>query len=215
VTDIFKEIEEDLRAERLQNFWKRYSLVVAIAAIAIVAGSGGYLQWRKHELELRAAEGDKFSNALTMADKGQTDAALAALSGIEATAGSGYATLARLDAASLEAGNGKIDDALRSYDAIAADTKLETVFRDLATLSAGYLRVDREAPETFKPRLQSLTEPGNPWHYSAQELLALADLKAGHTADAKAGFTKLADDATAPQNIRARAAEILAALGSS
>lgn len=215
MTDIFKEIEEDLRAERLQNFWKRYSLAFALVALAIVAGSAGYVGWRDHQQGLRAAEGNKFSAALSLADRGDADAALAALSGVASTSSGGYAVLARLDAASLEASNGKIDDALKAYDAIAADTKLETVFRDLATLSAGYLRVDREAPETFKPRLQALTEPSNPWRYSALDLLALADLKAGHLGEAKAGFTKLADDATAPQNIRARAAEILAALGSS
>ncbi len=215
MTDIFKEIEEDLRAERLQNFWKRYSLAFALVALAIVLGSAGYVGWRDHQQGVRAAEGNKFSAALSLADKGDADAALAALSGVASTSSGGYAVLARLDAASLEAGSGKIDDALKSYDAIAADTKLETVFRDLATLSAGYLRVDRETPEALKSRLQGLTEPTNPWRYSALELLALADLKAGHTAEAKASFTKLADDATAPQNIRARAAELLAALGSS
>jgi len=214
VTDIFKEIEEDLRAERLQNFWKRYSLAFAIAALVIVAGSAGYVGWRDHERGARAAEGNKFSAALGLADKGDTEAALAALSGVATTSSGGYAVLARLNAASIEASSGKIDDALKSYDGIAADAKLEPVFRDLATLSAGFLRVDREAPETLKPRLQALTLPANPWHYSALELLALADLKAGHAAEAKSSFTQLADDAAAPQSIRARAAEILTALGS-
>lgn len=140
MTDIFKEIEEDLRAERLQNFWKRYSLAFALVALVIVLGSAGYVGWRDHQQGVRAAEGNKFSAALSLADKGDADAALAALSGVASTSSGGYAVLARLDAASLEASNGKIDDALKSYDAIAADAKLETVFRDLATLSAGYLK---------------------------------------------------------------------------
>jgi len=215
VTDIFKEIEEDLRAERIQNFWKRYSLAFAIAALVVVAGSAGYVGWRDHEQSLRAAEGTKFAAAMALAEKGNNDAALAALDGVATTAKGGYAVLARLDAASIEAVQGKPDDAIKSYDAIAADAKLEPVFRDLATLSGAFIRLDHQDGDSVKALLQPLTASSNPWRYSALELTALADLKAGHTAEAKAGFTKLADDASAPQSVRARAAELLAALGSS
>ena len=61
-------------------------------------------------------------------------------------------------------------------------------------------------------RLQPLTASGNPWRASALDLTAAAKLKAGDRGGALAIYKELADDLSAPQGLRARAAEMAAAL---
>jgi hypothetical protein len=58
-----------------------------------------------------------------------------------------------------------------------------------------------------------LAVSGNPWYYQGTELMALFAHKKGDDKHAIDLFKQLADDAQAPQGIRARAAEMLAALG--
>jgi hypothetical protein len=214
VADIFREIEEDLRAERMQQLWKRYgNWVIALAALLVIA-TGVYSWWRDHQVKVHAAEGERYAAALQLADQGDTASAAAAMAAIAKEAGAGYATLADLSAASLEGERGDIDGALARYDALAANQSAEKSFRDLATLLGAYYRVDREPLAKLNERLQPLTSDDNPWRYSARELIGLAQLKAGDQAAARTSFQKLADDATAPSGVRARAAEILASLNS-
>jgi len=53
----------------------------------------------------------------------------------------------------------------------------------------------------------------SPWRYSAKELSALLAQKSGNKDKARKLFQEIADDATAPSGIRARAAELTAILG--
>src|SRR6185312_14041099 len=79
LADIFREIEEDLRAERMQQLWKRYgSWVIALAAL-IVIGAGVFSWWRDHQTKVRAAEGERYAAALQLADQGDAASAAAAM----------------------------------------------------------------------------------------------------------------------------------------
>lgn len=196
----------------MQQLWKRYgNWLIALAAL-IVIGAGGFSWWRDHEAKLRAAEGERYAAALQLADQGDIASAAAGMAAIAKDAGAGYATLAELQAASLEAEHGDIDGALARYDALAANGKADKSFRDIATLLGAYYRVDRDSLDQMRQRLEPLATDDNPWRYSARELIALSELKAGDQAAARTSFQKLADDATAPSGVRARAAELLASL---
>ncbi len=57
MADIFDEIGEDLRAERAQKLFARYSWVLVVLAVLAVAGAGGWQWWRgrqQHQAELAA-----------------------------------------------------------------------------------------------------------------------------------------------------------------
>ncbi len=63
-------------------------------------------------------------------------------------------------------------------------------------------------------RLAPLTAAGSPWRPTALELTAAAQLKLGDKKAALEIYKGLADDLTAPRSLRARAAEMAAALAS-
>ena len=62
-------------------------------------------------------------------------------------------------------------------------------------------------------RLAGLTEGEAPWRYSALELVALAQLRAGDTEAARSTLEVLLDDPLTPANLARRAAELQASLG--
>jgi hypothetical protein len=213
VDDIIREIEDDLRSDRVKRLWQRYHNHLYAAAVLLVLGVAGYEFWRYREIEARAAEGARFAAAMAQAEAGDSAGAGQALETLARDAGHGYATLARLYEADLLAKKGDVDAALQRYDAIAADGGIEQLFRDLATLLGAGLRVDRDDPASVIQRLQPLTAETNTWRFSARELTAVAALRANNGAEARTQLTRLSDDALAPQGIRARAAELLKTLG--
>jgi len=78
VSDIFREVDEEVRRERLEQLWKRYGSYITAAALVVVACVGawrGYLYWE----ERKAAEaGAAYEAASGLADAGKHSEAEAA-----------------------------------------------------------------------------------------------------------------------------------------
>jgi hypothetical protein len=213
VSDIFREIDEELRRDNLLKLWSRYRrYIIGIAVFALVV-AGGIVAWRDHQLSERRAQSARYAGALALARDGKEADAVKVFAAI-AHEGGGYAILASFQEAALLAKSGDREAAAAAYDRIAAASDLDPNFRGLAVLLSAAQRMPEADPHTTIDRLEPLTASGNPWRSSALELTALARLQSGDKSGALALFKSLADDLAAPQNLRARAAEMAVALAS-
>lgn len=210
-----KEVDEDLKRERHFELWKKYGNYVIGAAVGVVLATAGTQLWRAHRLQQNEAAGERFAAALALAGAGKTGEAGGAFAALADETSGGYATLARFHEAALKARKGDRAGAVAIYEALAADSGVNHVFRDLALLLYVRHGVDRGDPAALTARLERLTRDDNPWRFSARELTALLAERAGHRARARDILVRLGDDASAPATIRARARELLAALGGS
>jgi hypothetical protein len=210
LADIFHEVDEEVRRERLQNLWDRYSVHIIVLAVLIVAAIGA---WRGYEwwvAKQAAAAGAKFEAALTLSEQGKHAEAEADFAKIAAEAPAGYRVLARFRAAA-ELAATKPAYAVKAYDDIANDASLGTTLQDLASLRAGMLLVDSAPLSEMEKRLGPLASPGRSFRASAREFLALS---AWHNHDFTAArhyIDMMAADAETPPGARARA-EVLSAL---
>jgi len=213
VSDIFREIDEELRRDNLLKLWSRYGrYIIAIAVFALVV-AGGIVAWRDHQLSERRAQSTRYAAALTLARGGKEADAVKVFAAI-ADEGGGYAILASFEEAALLAKSGDREAAAAAYDRIAAASELDSNLRGLAVLLSVMQRMPDADPHTTIDRLAPLTASDNPWRPSAIELTALARLKSGDKTGALDLFKSLADDPATPQSLRARAAEMTVALAS-
>lgn len=210
---LFREIEEDLRQEHWAKLWKRYGNYVVGAVLALVLSVAGYQGWRAYDMATRQSDGERFAEALKLAGDKQTEAAAEAFAGLAADATAGYALLARFQEAALLAKRGDPAAAAAAYADLAADPGVDAVYRDLAVILGAFHEINGPRTGDLSARLAPLTADGNPWRHSAKELIAVLAARAGDRTKARALFTALANDATAPQGVRARAGEMLAILG--
>jgi hypothetical protein len=215
VTDIFKEVEEDLRREKFEHLWQRYGRWVIGIAVLIVVGTASGVAWERYQQHRGMALAEQYGAAIALTDpsKGDLAKADAALANI-ADAGGGYGALASLQRAAVKAKAGDFEGAAKIYDALAANSDAPAALRDLATLLKAMRLADSGDPAALIASLAPLMAPENPWRFSATELTALLALKSGDQKHAADLFTKLADDQAAPSSLRARAAEMAAALKS-
>jgi hypothetical protein len=214
VSDIFDEVEEDLRAERARKFWQRWGGVALGVVLLGVAGSGGWQAWRWYEQRQAAAAAETYlalhraaeQPGGNLANIGNGFAALARESP------SGYRTLARLRAAALKAETGDAVGALALWNEVASDGEADPLYRDLATLLGVSHALDSGDPAQLAARLAPLTAEGNPWRASAREAQALLAIRRGQTEEARRILEALVADAGAPQGVRERAQRIAAGL---
>jgi hypothetical protein len=213
VSDIFREIDEELRRDNLLKLWSRYGRYVVAAAIAVLLVAGGVAAWRNHQLSERRAEATRYAGALNLEQAGKLADAAKVFAAI-AKEGGGYALLASFEEARLVAKSGDRKAAIALYDRIAAAPGTNPEFRDLAVLLSVMRGLPDGDPRAAIARLAPLTAPGDPWRPTALELTAIARLEAGDKKGALDLYRGLADDLTAPRSLRARAAEMAAALAS-
>jgi hypothetical protein len=216
VSDIFREIDEELRRDNLLQLWSRYRRYIVAFAVLVLVVAGAIVAWRDHQLAERRAQSMRYSSALSLVREGK-DADAAKVFAAVAEEGGGYATLARFEEAELLAKSSDHKAAAAAYDRIAAASGIDPVFRDLATLlsimqGTSAQGTSGQEVQSVIARLAPMTSPGNPWRSTALELTAAARLQAGDKAGALEVYKSLADDLAAPQGVRARAAEIAAAL---
>jgi hypothetical protein len=212
VADIFTEVDEDVRRDRAFQLWKRYGNYVVGAAVVVVIATAGFVAWRDYDRKQIYAEAARFAAASELQAKGNTAQALAAFGAIVRDGRPGYAQLARLRQAAIMAQSGDVAGALAIYRALTADSGVEREIRDIAQVLATLNDLDNLDPAGIDRQLAALAGANSPWRYTALELSALAAARGGDAAKARELYAKIADDPAAPASLRARAAEMLAAL---
>jgi hypothetical protein len=211
VTDIFREIDEELRRDNLLKLWSRYGRYVIAAAAVALAIAGGIVVWRNHLRSEREAQSLQYASAFSLVAAGKNADAAKVFAEI-AKEGGGYAVLAPFEEAAVLAKSGDEKGAIAVYDRLARESDIDPVFRDLARLLAVMHELPVKDPKTLVARLRRLTAPDNPWRPTALELTAIADMDAGDKTGALAIYKELAADPTTPGRLRARAAQMTAAL---
>ena len=200
----FREVNEEIRHERAKALWDRYGPAAIVLAVLVVIGTGIFVAWEYWRESSANQSGDQFSQALTLANSGKADEALAAFDALEKDGYGAYPLLARMRAATVQADKGDFKAAVVGFDEVAADTSIPSVIRDIARLRAALLLVDHGSYADVSSRVETLTNDTNPLRHSAREALGLAAWKEGKLTDALKLFEQISSDDGAPRNARQR-----------
>jgi hypothetical protein len=99
VSELFDEVDEDVRRDQLKRVWDRYSIYIVAGALLIVAAVGGWRGYQYVEAKKAAEASVAFDKAVELSEANKHAEAEAAFNSLAAIAPSGYRMLARLRAA--------------------------------------------------------------------------------------------------------------------
>lgn len=211
MSELFDEVDEEVRREQLKKLWDKYSLYFIALMVLVVAAVGGWRGYQYLEAQKAAEAGATFEKAVELSEQGKHAQAETAFVDLAAKAPSGYRTLARLRAAA-EASARDPKAAAKMYDDIAADSSVGSEWRELAKIRAAGLVVDSASYADIQQRLESSAEPKSTFRHSARELLALSAWRNNDMTAARKWVDAIAEDGETPPGLRSRAEALQALL---
>jgi hypothetical protein len=207
---LLREIEEELRRERLEKIWKQYGTYILAAAAVIVFGVLGFKYWESQRIAAAQDSGARYEEAMRLVNDKKEGSAEKEFEKIAVDGAGGYRALAQLQLAGSQAKQGKKAEAVAAYEALVNDSTADATLRDFARLQAAGLRIGEADFTEMENRLTPLMSDASPWRFSARELLGLAAFKAGKSNDARTILTPLFVDQSTPQSITERAQIVMA-----
>ncbi|MEZ5947102.1 MAG: hypothetical protein R3C13_01305 [Hyphomonas sp.] len=211
MSDIFEEVDESIRQDKIESLWKQYRPFVYVGA-ALLIGSVALNEFvlrpaAEKAKAARAMELETATTQLTEGDFADAEASLRALA-------EGNTSLAPLAsnflAQTLYEGSG---DAAGAEAALTAAGSADgTPFERLALLKAAYAKADTISLEELETLLGSLKEDNSAMGALARELVAAKVYASGDIARARTEFNRLKFDAAAPEGVQRRAEIALAAI---
>jgi hypothetical protein len=208
-SDVFREVDEEVRREQLKKLWDRYGIYLVILAVLVVAAVAGWRGYQWWDARKAAESGAAFEAAITLSDAGKHAEAEKAFAKIAADGASGYRQMARLrEATELVYQDPKA--AVAAFEKIAGDGAANPVMRELAALRAGSLLIDSGNYPDAQRLLEPLSQPDRTFRHTARELLALSAWRQGDGPGTKRWFDMLATDPLTPSATRSRAEMLMA-----
>ena len=205
MVDVFEEVEEQLRSDRYRTLALRYlpwaggGLLAALAVALAVWGYGQYQQGGEEKASQAYASG------IDSLARGDRDQAFQRFGQAATSNSAAYRALALMQQAGIRVDQQRTADAVGLFDQ-AAKAAPNPIIGDVARLKSAWALSDTASVAEIQDRLKPLTsKTDSPYYALAREAVAMAKLRAGRTAEARADFVVIGLLPSAPDDVRQRA----------
>ncbi len=204
MTDLFEEVEEQLRSERYRALSRRYTpwALGGVAAVLIVVfGYWGWDVWRSGAIAEASEQYDSATQAFGAGDMARASELWTEVSNSPI---GGYKSLALMQLAGLQIQEDNIAEAQKLLDQ-AAEAAPDDIISDMARLKSVFSVLDTAPYQDLEARLTPLMEDGRPYRLQAREALAIGKVMAGDIAGARTDFVVLSRSLNVPEGLKSRA----------
>ncbi len=198
---LYREISEEVHAEKLYSFVKKHLRLVIAGAILIVITAIG-IQLYLHQRNVARDSGARlFESALISGANGDFDKAQDAFARAAAKSDRGMADLALWESAMMGLRGGK---GTAKLEQLAADGATRD-FRDLALIRLSVISGNKMDSAQMEKFLSPVLTDRSPFYYTGMLLVAQKYLASGDSASADKWLNKIINDKNAPSSISAMA----------
>lgn len=204
MSDLFDEVEEQLRSDRYRTL-ARKALPWVLAAMA--AGLVAFLAvwgWERYREQIANKASEEYGAAMEAMAKGDQAGAQKLWTDVSNAPAKAYKSLALMQLGALKVAADKPKEAVVLFDQAAAAAP-DDILGDAARLKSAFALLDTASFKDMEARLTPLMKDGRPYRVQAREALAFSKLMAGNTTGARSDFVIIAQSLDAPEGARQRA----------
>ncbi len=197
MVDIFQEVDEALKQEKIEKFWHEYKNTIITAIIVLIASTGATSFYKSWDANRNKTETAALMKALEAEDTG------AAIEAFIQDTRTGHKVIAQLSQAALLLKDQKIEDAAAIYESIARQKSSPDNLRDLASVLAVRFGKDEGRIDYLK-KLSNNPKAAFYWHANLESATFYAHEKQYYT-KALAHLAVFKDNDAIPAGIKQQA----------
>jgi len=207
MSDILRQVDEELRQDRLLNLWRRYRIYLIGGLILLISSVLGYQINKSVNKSFYEGEVEKYISTSDLVDFNQ---AVENLDKIENSNQLLISGIAQIKIAILLMENGKIQESkARLLEIINEDQAADTMLTDLAIYFYLMSSLNDMPIDEINTYLTTNKIETSSLKYLFKETIAIKNLLAGNIKKSKEKFDELINDENAPRDIIIRAAKFL------
>jgi len=213
VSDVFQEVDEELREEKYKSIWRKFRYYVIGGLILFILGIAANAFWKDYNLKEINDRSEKFFTAIEMAQEDKVNAItlLEKFANQEERNSEYNALIARFTEAAIRRSEKDFNGALLIYQSLE-DNNISNFYEDYAKLSSVEMLIALNNKKDAKLILDDLISNTSDLKYIAMEYLGYLEIDEGNFSKARTIFTNIADDALSSVNMKNRSREVLSIL---
>ena len=211
MSDVFQEVDEDIRQERYKTIWKRYRyyFISIIMVLIIAVATNAFL--RHQNFKKVNERSDKFFNAVSISNSNSDEALklLNEFSKTELKSSQYNVVLSLFIEAAINREKQDFSAALNVYSQIAKMENIDIFYIDYANLCAAETLISLGDIEAAIVMLEMLIKNNSPLLLIAKEYLGYVEISKGNYEKSKTLFEEIYEDASSSQEMINRVKEVL------
>ena len=210
--DIFQEVEEDIRSDKVRSIWKKYRVYIILLLLLIVCSGGIKSFWDYYKLKNLETRSENYFKAIDLINQDGGIGGIQALTTFSEQNGENenYLTMiSNFTEAALRRNNNDLKNSLEIYSVII-NGDIDITYKDYAKIQSAEVLMELKNYKEAKVFLSEVT--GSLFSNIAKEYTGYIELYEGNTSKAKDIFQEIVDDASVQNTIKDRIKEILVTL---
>ena len=210
MSDIFQEVDKELREEKYKTIWKRYKYYIIAILVLFIFCVGFNSFWKQYSLNEVNDRSTRFFAAMELAQQDKTSAIvlLQEFTSKEKNSSEYHSMIASFAEAAIRRSDKDFSGALAIYDEISVND-ISIFYKDYAKLSSAEMLIALNNTNDAKILLEELSSNSSELKFIAKEYLGYILINGGNISQAKAIFNSLAKEASVSINMKNRSKEIL------
>ena len=206
MSDILRQVDEELRKDRLLHFWKVYRIYLIGGLILIISLTIGYQINKSINQSFYEGIVEKYISTSNLVD---FDKSIENLSEIEGSNQSLISEIAKIKISSLLMEMDNSQDSRAKLLEVINDSENESLVSDLAIYFYFMSDLKNAQQDEINKYITNDKLKKSPFRFLYMELIAIKDLLSGNNELSAENFNKLINDIKTPRDIAIRASKFL------
>lgn len=223
--EFIEDIENDIRMEKYDQFWKKYHTVIIAFGVIVLSSLALYTLWQNYDKNRREETANHFIQAQELIEQGRISDALPMMNFLATKSPKNYQLLAKFSQAGLLTKQDflkNVEEIQTIYSSIMNDKRAPKYMKDLATVlwvnaaleKLGTQTLQKEEAEQWLKLLKPCCKRKSGFSLLASELKGLIFYRINDLTRARKTFDKLAKNMKTPSNMRQRVNMMIQAIQS-
>ncbi len=204
-----REIDEELKNEKIKNIWDKYGLYIIIFVVIAVFSAVSFESLKAWNDRRNQEMSDTFAYALNLQNQGRFAEATEVLDNLAKSGHGIYTNIAQMQKANLLFEQNQLEQAIVVLQNIINDEDFNPQMRNIAILKLASYKLNNAPAAEIKDLLQPLTEEQNVWNDTAKELLAMLAIREKDFSEAQKLYTEISNSPKVSETLKTRALDMI------